>query len=167
MAINGTSYSLSWSDFTSVSTRPQGVTEDAQVHPEIRPSNFKIARKGRSVTITDLDIDVGLVSADCWVLSTAKNNDLLKHEQGHFDIIAINAKELYKKLVGLSAASVQALQTSATQLQAKLQRKVTTVDARYDTQTDHSRKKNEQQKWDQQIASEKQKPDGSIDNLPQ
>ena len=167
MPLNNFSYTLSWSDFTTVPSRPHGVEEDAQIHSEIRPGKFTLARKGRSVTITDVDIEIALVSTDCWVLSSQANNaDLLRHEQGHYDIIALNARELYKTLVGLSAASVHALQTQASKLQATIQRKVTSVDARYDTRTDHSRNTTIQQTWNRRIAAEKQKPDGSIDNLP-
>ena len=167
MSLTGFSYTLSWSGFTTVSARPQGVKEDAQIHPEIRPGKFTLGRKGRSVTITDMEMEVTIVSADCWVLSSFVNNsDLLNHEQGHFDIMAINARELYNKLVGLSAASVSALQTLATQTQEKFQRRVTTVDERYDSQTNHSIDKAQQKTWDQKIAAEKQKPNGSLDNLP-
>lgn len=167
MAINGFSYTVSWSDFTVVQARPPGVPEDAQIHTEIRPGKFTLGRKGRSVTITDVDIEIALVAADCWVLSSQNNNnDLLKHEQGHYDIVALNAKELYRSLVGLSAASTHALQIRATKLQKSLQRKVTKVNASYDTLTNHSRNTTTQQIWDQKIIVEKQKPDGSTDNLP-
>lgn len=168
MPLNQTSftYSISWSDFNPQSSRPQGVTEDAQIHPEMSFSNFQLARNRNSVSITDVDVNISLVSNDCWVVSSQMTNDLLIHEQGHYDIIAISAREFYNALIGLSAASTHALQTKVTQLQARFQKKATTVDARYDTQTDHSRNTQPQQQWNKAIAAEKQKSNGSISNLP-
>ena len=167
MPVNGFSYAIAWSDFTTLTARPYGVTEDAQIHPEIGPGKIKLGRKGRSVSISAVDIDITLVAQDCWVLSSQNNNsDLLSHEQGHYDIIAICAREMYNSFIKLFAASVHELQTQATKVQETFQRKVAKVDELYDTQTDHSRNKTNQQTWNHKIAAEKQKPDGSIDNLP-
>lgn len=167
MALNGFTYNVTWADFIKVPTRPQGVTEDAQIHPEIVPGNFVLGKKGRAMIIKDVDIDISLVAQDCWVLSTqTTNSDLLSHEQGHYDIIALCAREMLKGFLALTAPSVHELQTRATSLQEKFQRKVATIDARYDVKTNHSRNQSVQHTWDQKIAAEKQKPDGSIDNLP-
>ncbi len=93
-------------------------------------------------------------------------DDLLKHEQGHYDIIALNAREMYQNLLTLSASSTHQLQEKVNGLQEKSAKKVKRVDERYDDQTDHSRKTSVQQTWNGRIAAEKSKPDGSIDNLP-
>ncbi|WP_158070029.1 DUF922 domain-containing protein [Cnuella takakiae] len=129
-------------------------------------SNIKLKSKGKSVGIADIDIKLYLVSEECWVVTKEMSNYLLKHEQGHYDILALSARELYKKLLTLSALNTQQLQESVTQLSEKTQERVKKVDERYDQQTNHSRDKAAQQIWDQKIAAEKQKPDGSIDNLP-
>jgi hypothetical protein len=166
MGLTGFTKSISWSQFKKLSSRPAGENEDAQIHPEMSFSKFKLGRNGNAVTIQDVEIDIKLVSADCWVVSSQMTNDLLKHEQGHYDILAISAREFYNGLIGLSAPSVNELQNKVTQMQATMQSNANTVDGRYDTQTDHSRITNAQQTWDKKIAAEKQKPDGSINNLP-
>jgi Bacterial protein of unknown function (DUF922) len=160
------SYPVSWSDFIQKSSRPAGETEDAQIHPEMGFSNFQLKAVGRGVGIKDVDININLVTNDCWVVTSQMTNGLLQHEQGHYDIIAISAREFYNVLLGLSAASTHALQTKVTELRTRFQQKATTVDKRYDTQTDHSRKTQQQQQWDKAIAAEKQKSNGSISNLP-
>ena len=167
MPLNNFTYSISWSDFTQLPSRPSSNEEDAQIHPDIAFSNFKLARKGNAVTLTDVDVNISLVSADCWVVSSQMSSDLLKHEQGHYDIIALTAREFYNKLIGLSASSVHALQTTITDLQKKFQQKSRTIDNRYDTQTAHSQNATAQQTWNSQIATEKLNQKGSIDNLPQ
>ena len=166
MAIDGFNYIISWSDFINRQTRPTGVTEDAQIHPELSPGEIKLAKKGKSVAITDVDIKITLVKSDCWVVESKKSDYLLKHEQGHYDILAISAREFYNSLIGLSASSTHELQKTVTKLQEDVQRRVARVDARYDAQTKHSLDKVAQNSWDKKISAEKQKPNGSIDNLP-
>lgn len=166
MALSKFNYILSWSDFIHLSSRPHGEIEDALIHPEMSFSNFKLARKGRSATISAVDVNISIVTNDCWVVRTQMTNDLLTHEQGHYDIIALTAREFYNSLIGLSAESVNALETKMTQLQTRLQTKATVVDSRYDTQTNHSRDTQKQQQWNRAITVEKQKMDGNVDNLP-
>ena len=166
MAIEGFTTTITWSQFQKLSARPAGVAEDAQIHPEISFSNFKLKSKGKSVAIADVDIKLYLVSDDCWVVTKEMSADLLKHEQGHYDILAISARELYQKLLTITAPNTQELQETVTDLSAKAQERVKKVDDHYDTQTAHSGNKAVQQSWDQKIAAEKKKRDGSIDNLP-
>ena len=166
MALTNFTYSISWSDFTQLSARPHGENEDAQIHPDISFSNFQLARNGRAATISGVDVNISLVSNDCWVVRAQMTNDLLTHEQGHYDIVALSAREFYNTLMGLSAASVHALQTKVTRLHTKFQSSATAVDSRYDTQTNHSRNTQKQQQWNKAITVEKQKLSGGIDNLP-
>jgi len=169
MPLNQTSfnYSVSWSDFTQQSSRPSEEDEDAQIHPEMSFGNFQLKAVGRGVGIKDVDIDINLVSNDCWVVTSQMTNDLLKHEQGHYDIIAISAREMHKKLLKLSGTNTDDLQKKVDALKEKMGGLAQKVDKRYDTQTDHSRNTKQQPIWNKAIAAEKQKPDGSIDNLPQ
>lgn len=166
MPLHNFNYLVTWSDFITRSSRPTGITEDAQIHPELSPGEIKLARKGKSVTIKEVDIEISLIKSDCWVVDGSQSDYLLKHEQGHYDILAISAREFYNSLIGLSAASTHELQKTVTKLQEDVQRRVARVDARYDAQTKHSLDKTVQDSWDKKINAEKQKPNGSIDNLP-
>jgi len=94
------------------------------------------------------------------------NAELLKHEQGHYDITALGARELYAGLFKLKAKDVKSLGDDVKELSRRIQRKINTINNRYDNQTDHSKIKAEQEKWNRAIASEKQKPNGSLDSLP-
>jgi hypothetical protein len=169
MALNQTdfTYQVSSSDFKKVAARPGGVKEDAQIHPETRPGKFTLGKNGNAIVIKDVEINIGLVADDCWMLSNLSGNaDLMKHEQGHYDIVAISARELYKGLLKLSANTTRDLQKKVDEFKDGIQKLVTAVDDRYDRQTDHSRKTKEQQQWNKAIEAEKQKPDGSLANLP-
>ena len=167
MPLANFTYTLTWSDFTPKNTRPAGEKEDAQIHPDVSFSNFQLASKGKAVIIKDVDMDLHLVPVDCWVVSSAMTADLLKHEQGHYDIMALSAREIYNDLLALKGTSTNDLQKKAGALKTKAQKKVKQVDDRYDVKTSHSQNANVQKTWDQSIATELQKPNGSIDNLPQ
>jgi hypothetical protein len=166
MPVNNFNYAVSWSDFAERPARPTGENEDAQIHPEMSFSNFQIGRKGKAIIIKDVDIDIALVAVDCWVVTSQKSAYLLKHEQGHFDILAICARELYNTILGLSGTSTNDLQKKIEQAKTRLGQKVTLVDKRYDDKTKHSLDTAVQQTWDGKIDSTKKNPTGSLDDLP-
>ena len=93
MSLQNFNHLISWSDFISRTSRPANVSEDAQIHPEIRPGKIKLASKGKAVTIAEVDISIGLVKSDCWVVESKKSDYLLNHEQKQYDIVAISARE--------------------------------------------------------------------------
>lgn len=168
MPLNNFNRILSWSDFNQQLGQPGGANEYAQIHPDIAPSNFVLARVRNAVTITDVTIDLSLIADDCWVVASHMTNDLLKHEQGHYDILAISAREFFNALVGLSAATTDALQRRVTQLQQRFAQQATQVDARYDSesQTNHGINASIQQTWDQRIATAKANSRGRLADLP-
>ena len=167
MPLNNFTYTLSWSDFTQLPSRPSSNDEDAQIHPEISFSKFKLAKKGRGVTISDVDVDIHLVLNDCWVVSAQMSNDLLKHEQGHYDILAISAREIYNELLKTSAANTNDLQVKVKEVHKKMAQLSSQVNNRYDSKSEtfNSRNTAKQTAWNKAIATEKQKPDGSLINL--
>lgn len=132
MPLQNFNHLISWSDFISRQSRPSGVNEDAQIHPEMSYSNVKLGKKGNAVIIIELDVNLQLVKSDCWVVENKKSDLLLKHEQGHFDILALSARNFYNSMKGLSAPSTHELQSMVTKLQEDTQRNVARVDARYD-----------------------------------
>lgn len=165
MALDGFDYNVSWSDFNHLPTRPQSVDEDAETHSKF-PHSYQFGRNKNAVIVTGADVNISMISSLCWVVSSRKSDLLLNHEQGHYDITALGAREFYNKLLALKAQNENKMERSIKELNARLQQKINTINIRYDTQTDHSQNAGVQQAWDKQIAAEKQKPDGSLDNLP-
>ena len=166
MSLNNFNYPVSWSDFTQRNARPSGENEDAYIFVRYGYS-FQMQRNGNAVTIASADVNITISSSDCWVVTSQMTNYLLKHEQGHYDITALGAREFYNALMNLFAASPHALQNSITQLNERYQQKIKRANMRYDTKTRNSQDTQAQQTWDQGIAAEMQMPGGSIDNLPQ
>jgi hypothetical protein len=168
MPLNNFNRTLSWADFNQQLGQPGGANEYAQIHPDMAPSNFVLARVRNAVTITDVTIDLSLIAGDCWVVTSRKTNDLLKHEQGHYDILAISAREFFNALIGMSASTTDALQRRVNQLQQRFAQQATQLDARYDSenQTNHGINTAIQQIWDQRIAAAKASPTGRLADLP-
>jgi predicted secreted Zn-dependent protease len=157
---------VNWSQFSQLSARPSDKDEDAQISQQVSFSNFNLERKNGKLTIKDVDVRVSLVDGECWVVSNQMSDALLKHEQGHYDILALSARALYKALVGQGAATATELQQKALRLQASFGAQATTVNDRYDTQTNHSRNTTAQQLWNTRISEAKLNPQATLDNLP-
>ena len=95
---------------------------------------------------------------DCWFdknksWGLVKNDWILRHEQGHFDIAEIFARQLYK--------SVSEYQYSKTTFQKDLNAIYKSVvegkekyQQQYDAETDHSRNKTKQEEWFKKIETD-------------
>lgn len=166
MPLNNFNRILSWQDFNPQQGQPGGANEYAQIHPDTTFTNLRMRRNGRSVTIASLDITIRLIASDCWVVVTRKTDELLKHEQGHYDIMAIAARVLYNRLLTLRENSVSDLQNYMNDIRENFRTNVRDVDSRYDTQTNHGINTSVQQTWDRQIATLKVNPNGTLADLP-
>ena len=166
MALNNFDFQIQWSNFVPQSDRPPGQTEYAQIHPDTTFTNFRMGRSGRSVTIASVDITIRLILLDCWVVATRKTDELLKHEQGHYDIMAIGARAMYNRLLTLRENSVSDLQNFMNDIRENFRTNVRDVDSHYDTATNHGIDTAMQQTWIRQIATVKANPAGTIGDLP-
>lgn len=161
---------LTWADFPN--SLPAGKSEDARISVSWKLDADEFQRKGNAIVIGNFTVEIFLVPDTCGVVRSVVSGDravaeaLLKHEQGHYDIIALGAREFHKKAAALSAPTEQELNNKLDKLQEEMTKKADEVDARYDIQTNHSRNKQKQQEWERLIAAEKQKTDGSVSNLP-
>jgi hypothetical protein len=166
MPLNNFDTQISWADFNQVPARPPGVSEDAEIHLEYpQKFDYDIARNG--ATITNATVDIGMASPECWVVTSQVNNmDLLKHEQGHYDITALGAREFYEGLKGMSAKNENGLNAKVKSLRAAVQARINRANDNYDTQTNHSANTAVQQPWNKKIDAAKKNPKGTIDDLP-
>ena len=166
MAVNNFNNLISWSDFIQVPAKPPGVTEDAEIHLKF-PQKYDYDIAKTYVKITNLSVEIGLNSPECWVISSqATNKDLLKHEQGHYDITALGAREFHDKLDGMTAPNENDLNKKIKKIRDIIQQKIDTANLNYDTQTNHSLNTQVQVTWDKKIDAAKKNPKGIINDLP-
>src|SRR5947199_5002337 len=79
---------LSWNDFLAVDSLPDGSGDDAQTATEMPGLNDIRPVLGHGkFSMPNLTLTVGLDRSQTMVLRTAtKTAELLKHDQGHYDI---------------------------------------------------------------------------------
>jgi Bacterial protein of unknown function (DUF922) len=86
-----------------------------------------------------------------WVKKGTQTAGLLKHEQGHFDIGLICQKEFISTInntVFFKAGLNEKVQSIFTTIMKKYH----TMQLKYDEETDHSKNRQNQEKWDEVIA---------------
>jgi predicted secreted Zn-dependent protease len=167
MAVEGFESEISWSKFKKRKTRPSNSDADGYTKARSK-SEFTFGRgSGGAIVVKSADITITMDTEESWVMEDKMTDELLKHEQGHFDITALGVRDLYTGSMKLKAKSPKGLDDSLKKLGKTIQDKIDRTNIRYDKQTRHSQAKTEQEKWNKAISTEKLKKDGSLDNLPQ
>jgi len=95
---------------------------------------------------------------DCWFdkrksWGLVKNDWILKHEQGHFDIAEIFARQLYKS-VSEYQYSKTTFQTDLNAIYKSVVERKEKYQQQYDAETDHSRNKTKQEEWLKKIETD-------------
>lgn len=149
---NPSSGKLTWDDFT-------GRVDKSSVHDAVTTYTYNYKYKGRKVEgdsarFEGLEIVLELDAKNSWAKKGKLTDDLLKHEQGHFNIGIMHAREVLK--------AMQALRFTPATYTAGLQRvindaakKYNAMTLQYDKETDHSKNKEQQQKWDAFFVEQK------------
>jgi Bacterial protein of unknown function (DUF922) len=152
LTINGWPRTISWDEFQPLAVRPPGVNEDAQIHSEVdQPSRVSVMRVHGVYRVTAVTVTLRTVSEDSWVVTAQKSDELLSHEQGHYDITGLMGRDMGREIVAARARSRDDLQTQVTSTIGKYRRRAKELSDLYDAQTDHSRNRPAQKKWDDQI----------------
>jgi hypothetical protein len=147
---------LTWSNFRVVDSSPDlSDDEVAQIHPEMRmPPNIQVANSNGAFRLNALTITVAPVAQDTIVLRSATQTpDLLRHEQGHYDLLILVARAMARDLGAASASSSAALNTQVQSIQQTHNNNAQTIDDAYDKQTDHGKNSAQQTGWNQAIAA--------------
>jgi hypothetical protein len=151
---------ITWNMFRTV-TSIAGTTEEAQINPEmaglsaIRPERTP----GGKFRLPGLALRVTLNRSNTMVLKTAaQTNELLAHEQGHFDLMVVSTRALARELEALEADTVEDLGALVQEARERHAERVQAIDEAYDRETDHSRDRGGQRKWDTAIVAAKSDP---------
>ena len=142
---------LAWSNFSPARSLPNH--EDAHIDPAFDLQNRPIRRVGSQYMLAETA--ELRVHPRARVLRTANQTaDLLAHEQGHYDIGILAARVLARALETLSASSPATLKTLATDaFTLHTITRLGPIQVAYDTDTNHSRNAQEQQRWDGLISA--------------
>ena len=168
--LNGLQRTLAWQDFgpprpgnppppgqravfAQTRARPRRTIFAEQV-PGSRPAQFRL----RDDAVISVEIDRGQTFVNQWALDRPAPfpADLLHHEQGHYDLVALLCRDMFIELMTLTQQSSPTPQPVLAAAQAIFQRfdaSIAAVHAPYDNQTDHGNIAQQQQRWDGLIRS--------------
>ena len=89
---------------------------------------------------------------DSAIVDTCDSNYLLNHEMGHFNITEIYARESRRLISNIKANSVEEAFKEIEKITKKIMDKRWKEHIKYDKETEHSKNKEKQAKWDKKIA---------------
>jgi len=182
-AMKGFPRRLTWADFSAVSTSPDpdydALTVSRMTLKKFFSLGSGIGSIGRRtfktiVLYVDPIIEVDMNKTLSWALDTAKTPELLLHEQGHFDIAGLVARDFAAKLLEMNIPTEEVMDElnrsipfddKTRHLNTKLQTKVDDArrevdalldllqttqlgdDGEYDKDTEHGENKANQRQW--------------------
>jgi predicted secreted Zn-dependent protease len=167
MALSGFDHNVRWNEFRQVNQRPAGVQEDAQIRTRTVAFTFRTRQPaGQNCAVTDATVSIAVDGSRSWVVRDQQRDALLQHEQGHYDIAALGTRDLYNRVLGLTAARCPDINIQAQRLQNEIQAQITATDLRYDNQTSHGNNTPMQQTWTSRIQTAKRSATGTLADLP-
>jgi hypothetical protein len=173
-ALEGHDLTLDWRDFLADVPRDRAASDVAltQARFELLYDYTYDTAQGshQGYRVDHVSVRVTLDRPKMWVVPSARTPELLLHEQGHYDIVALLARDLFGELTGWESSNpprrfrkdpdlksaVARLSREALRLADYVSGSSRTVGV-YDTQTDHGRKSAVQDKWNAALAAARSK----------
>ena len=143
-----------WSEFQEVATRPSGENEDAQIDTQtLQPERVGVAREQGRFRLGNFAVKVIVIRDNSWVVASQKSDTLLAHEQGHFDITGLVARDLVKALGALRVSTTDELQREVSRLFETYDAWAKSLSKQYDDETNNSRNAKIQAEWEARIRT--------------
>ena len=176
MAVLGWPKTLRWSDFGaprgSVPSAYTGSHTDCHIEIGINYSwqGTRRVTPGGDYQLRNVKVEVVIDSTDTWVLTgvSTKSNQarVLNHEQGHYNIAGITARDVERALSALRDSDSDALEAAATDTADGIIASGQAEEDTYDDDpvnggTDHGNDVTQQATWNSKIAAAK-----SLADLP-
>lgn len=189
--LTGLRRTLRWSDFgaprpgpdpaagvvaTAAQTRATHThTENAEHVPGTRPPRFRLR--------DEVAVGIVLQSQQCfvnaWVFRrpTTFQSNLLHHEQGHYDLVALFCRDMFIDLMALKTQTfpnAQGVIQGVQQILGRYDSLIAAVHTPYDDDAQHGRNPQQQRRWDGFIQSAftrprnppMRAPDGALYKVP-
>jgi|SRR6185436_9810935 len=140
---------LEWADFTG---KPDAnSTFYAHTWYTLKYSYNNVVTNGDQATIDGFEAILELDPNKSWVRTDKTSDELLEHEQGHFNIGIMCMRELLTTVNGTSFSKsdyAEALRN----IFREVMRKYNDMNVQYDNETEHFKNKEQQQKWNALFA---------------
>jgi hypothetical protein len=152
MAVKNWPSKVTWSKFKKLKTRPRGFKEDARIEGTWVGSGFRPTKEGSRWKLSGIDLLLKVDRKQTWVVRGTPSKYLLQHEQGHWDILGLIAREYHGALEALRADDHTEFGDLVGDEEARFQAKGDRLEERYDKETKHSLDKAAQARWTKRIA---------------
>ena len=93
---------------------------------------------------------------DSWKKTDWINDEVLEHEQTHFDIVEIYARKFRKEAASLTCTGEKDAERQIEKLYHEIDKELDAYQDKYDNETDGSMNGDAQRKWNKQVAEELQ-----------
>ena len=151
-------YSIAWTDFTEKDTSPSPPREAFTTADAKTPSSIKFTKDSNSKFIVDpskFNVSLTMNVTNSWVVNGKQTNALLNHEQGHYNLTALSARDMLNDMLALTADTPAELGKALSTVQTNLQAELKSMNKMYDEDpncgTDHGNKAGKQAQWDLRI----------------
>jgi hypothetical protein len=159
---------LTWSDFQTVNSLAG--SEDAHIGAEISfPRPLRMDKVAGAYRLPAFTIKVTPEPTRTLVRRSAKGSvELLRHEQGHYDLVLLATRALARELETLTASSATELSQRTQDCVAEHTERAARLSQAYDRQTDHGRNTPAQARWSDRIgvARAAAEPVDEFDGMP-
>ncbi len=135
---------LTWADFTGKIDNNSSFT--AYTSYKFGTKIESVKTEGDSITINGFEIILELDQTKSWAKMNKVTDNLLIHEQGHFDIGILTIKEILKKYK-TTKFTTSNFNITLQNLIKEVSKKYNDMAIKYDKETNHSTNVVQQQKW--------------------
>lgn len=167
-ALEGHDLTLTWNDFQGAVPNPRPPGEAANVEARFDLAydyDYDMEHATQGYRVNHVHVRVTLERAKMWAVASAQTADLLQHEQGHYDIVALLARDLFEELTGWNTAKPPKrfrkdvdLKRAADSLSRETRKLVARVTGSgqsvgvYDKRTNHGLDAKTQDKWNKSLG---------------
>jgi hypothetical protein len=136
--------------------KPDGRKNTAAISAGMLLVGYSSVHTVNNEILVDVSVQANFQKSKSWVLQDHRNEETLKHEQGHFDILAIKACELVDTIRKYHF-SVDNFSRELDRLQREKREELNQLQDQYDSETGHGAGPELQSKWNQRIKEGLQK----------
>ena len=127
---------VDWSEFETRRAHPWGVARTlASIRSTIEVSGLEVGQAREHWTVRRVEVSVDVERGHSWVKESDRTEYVRAHEQGHFDITGLIAREWLDQLREIRAASREAVLAEAERTGNELGEKLALLQRLYDHET--------------------------------
>jgi hypothetical protein len=142
---------LTWDDFTG--TPDKNSSFEANTYWKLNYKFDGIDFKGDTVKLNSFSVGIELDPNKSWVKKGKETADLLNHEQGHFTIGLLCQNDIIRQ-IRTTIFFKSNFSEKIKEVFTELSKKYDLMSLKYDEETDHSKNKVNQKKWDTFFSEE-------------